>query len=50
MSAGDALDVVAVDHRALGPVDLGLMLGADIADEFDGHGMAPVLGREEFRR
>jgi hypothetical protein len=35
---GDALDIVTVDHRALGGVDLGLVLGADDADEFDGHG------------
>jgi hypothetical protein len=45
MGDGDGLDIVAVDDRAGGRMDLGLMLSADDADEFDGHGEAPIWYR-----
>lgn len=52
MRLGEARDVVRIDDRSLGWVDLGLCLGRDHADEFDGHGgllphSSPVYGEAQ---
>jgi hypothetical protein len=45
MRLGDRLNIVAVDNRTAARDDLGGLVIADEADEFDGHGRS-LLGEE----